>query len=226
MAIMPRIRKLLSRSSSASASTVGLRRETPHTHNVNVVQEDALRAVLSDDPNNVNAFKALVDVVTRNCAVETSDNEDPLNASSVDSEQAQIKRMSIWALAEEFSGHPRAWRPLLELARLSIEQEPEEAQRRVNAALARDTTGEALAEAIALYTRFDRAGDAYNFAIGHWKPREHVPQAGVALVRAAVLGEKHIEAETALAELLNHATAQDIAAIDATLLDKVHVAHK
>lgn len=219
--MMSRIRKLLPSSSPASSLTVGQRRESPHTQNLNVVQEDSLRALLADDPNNANAFRALVDLVARNCSFETPENEDPLHGNQHDDAAEENRRVSLWALAEEYSGHPKAWRPLVELARLSIEQEPAEALRRLQAAVARDTSGEALAEAVKLYTDFDRAGEAYNLAIGQWKSREHMPQAGVAIVRAAILSEKPIEADIALRELLQHATPQQIAEIDQDLIDDV-----
>lgn len=222
MAKMPRIRDLHERPPSDSALTVGQRRESPHTHNINVVQEDALRALLADDPNNANAFKALVDVVARNCSFETSENQDPLHGNQHDDADAQNRRVSLWALAEEYSGHPKAWRPLVELARLSIELEPSEALRRLQAAVARDASGEALAEAVKLYVEKDRAAEAYNLAIGQWKAREHVPEAGVAIVRAAVLSEKQLEADIALRELLQHATPEEIAEIDPELLSDVH----
>ncbi len=224
MAIMPRIRKLLSRSSSAS--TVGMRRESPHTHNADVVQEDALRAQLADDPNNQLAFNALLELVVRNCADEGSENEDPLNALQDEANYAEKRTMSAWALAEEFSGHPRAWFPLTELARLSIDVDPDEAIRRLTAAIARDPHGEALAVAVKLLAENDRSHEAYNIAMGHWKSREHIPAAGVAVVRAALLSEKQTEAEAALTELLGHASAAEISEIDPELIDEVRGVHR
>ena len=39
--------------------------------------------------------------------------------------------LAVWALAEELAGHPRAWYPLIELARLSVHDDHEGALRRL-----------------------------------------------------------------------------------------------
>lgn len=224
MAIMPGIRNLVT--PEGSSSTVGNRRDTPNTHHPGVIHEDALRAMLTDCPNNVEAFNALVKVVARNLA-NCPEGDDPLTADNLDTADETIAekiKTARWALAEEYSGNPRAWRPLLVLAELSITEQPQEAFRRINTALERDATGNALAEAVHLLITHNEAILAFSHSRGHWKSGEHIPEAGVAVVRAALECNKTHEAERALAELLTTVTPKDVEAIDAHLINDVHKA--
>ncbi|WP_435300299.1 hypothetical protein [Timonella sp. A28] len=223
MAIMPRIRKLLAR--PASASTVGRRRESGHVHN-NVIQEDALRAMLADDPNNERAFAALVGVVHRNSAQSDTDSVDPLAADAADEMAKHRLAMSKWALAEEFSGHPRAWYPLIELARLSLPKDVDDAVRRINAAVARENTGAALTAGIGALLEHGLACDAYNMGIAHWRSKEHIPAAGVAVVRAALGCDRQSEARNALSELLDSANIEEVNILDPQLVNDVEVLHR
>ncbi len=146
MALMPRLRQLLRR--PFSASTVGTRRPSPSRRPGDTVEEDALRAMLSDDPNDERAFHALAEIVRRRAA-ESPHADDPLSAPSDDVAQQRAADLAVWSLAEELAGHPRGWRPLLELGRLSLADDPEGAVRRLATAAERDATGGALAEALA-----------------------------------------------------------------------------
>lgn len=217
MALMPKIKQLLQR--TTTASTVGRRRETPHPAK-NVIQEDALRAMLAEDPNNEHAFLALVEVVGRNCAQDPTDDVDPRTAEIdlTDSAAREEKyTMSLWALAEEYAGHPKAWYPLIQLAHLSLPDNPEDANRRLTAAVSRDETGAALAAALRLLRDNDLAAEAYLLGVGHWIARQHVPEAGIEVVRASLEAGKHAEAQRYLEELLDHVSAADVAAYDPTL---------
>ena len=63
MALLPRLRQLKRRPSSASR--VGARRPTKAARRGDTLHEDALRSMLSDDPNNERAFVALAEIVRR-----------------------------------------------------------------------------------------------------------------------------------------------------------------
>src|SRR5690554_4266280 len=119
MALMSRLRVLLRR--PASASKVGLRRRRSVEEPADIVHEDALRTMLAEDPNNVRAFKALAEIVRGHAAGVRVDDEDPLTADPTDDERQRAADLAVWALAEELAGHPRAWYPLIELARLSLD---------------------------------------------------------------------------------------------------------
>src|SRR5690625_2417889 len=105
MALMSRLRVLLRR--PASASKVGLRRRTSAEEPADILHEDALRAMLTEDPNNVRAFKALAEIVRGHAAEVRVDDEDPLTADQ-DDERQRAADLAVWALAEELAGHPRA----------------------------------------------------------------------------------------------------------------------
>ncbi|WP_051196906.1 hypothetical protein [Jonesia quinghaiensis] len=222
MALMPRIKQLLQR--TTTASTVGRRRETPHPAK-NVIQEDALRAMLAEDPNNEHAFLALVDVVGRNCAEDGTEHDDPL-AAEIDitarTSRDEKYRSSLWALAEEYAGHPKAWFPLVQLARLSLPENPEDATRRLNAAVSRDDSGAALATALMLLREFDLASEAYLLGVGHWIARQHLPEAGVQVVRASLDAGRFADARRFLAELLEHSSPDEVDAVDAALVRDVN----
>ena len=185
------------------------------------MQEDALRAMLADDPNNEQAFAALVALVHKNCAGEGEDANDPLKAAEDAATFAEKRKVAVWALAEEYSGHPRAWYPLIELARLSLPDSVEESVRRLNAAVARDASGTALATAIDLLLERELYHEAYNLGVGNWRPKEHHAAAGVRVVRAALKCERLVDAENSLQELLANATNDDIAAVDPQLIADV-----
>lgn len=203
-----------------SSSTVGSRRETPRTHNDGVVREDELRAILSDQPNDIEAFNELVRVVTYNLA-ECVEGVDPLTADGIDESLAEKAKMARWALAEEYSGNPRAWRPLLCLAELSIREQPAESFRRINTALERDHSGEALSEAVSLLIAHDESLLAYSQARGHWKVREHIPEAGLAVIKAALTCGKTFEAEKAMQELLTVISKEELVILDSALVAKL-----
>jgi len=189
MALVHRLRALLRR--PASASKVGLRRPTSSPDHDDTLQEDALRAMLAEDPNNVRAFKALAEIVRRRAAEAPAD-ADPLIATA--DERQRAADLAVWALGEELAGHPRAWYPLVELARLSVHDDLEGATRRLVTAAERDESGHALAEAVALLRHAGLPTEGLGLGVGHWRVGSHVPEVGRELVLAAVEAGRPAEA--------------------------------
>ncbi|MCA5894949.1 hypothetical protein LEP48_16580 [Isoptericola sp. NEAU-Y5] len=198
MALMPRLRQLLRR--SFSASTVGARRPTSRRREGDTVQEDALRAMLADDPNDERAFYALAEIVRRRAA-ESPHADDPLTAPVDEVAKQRAADLAVWSLAEELAGHPRGWRPLLELGRLSLADDPEGAVRRLATASERDPEGVALAEGLAILREAGMPAEALGLGIGHWRAREHVAEVGRQLVLAALEAGRTAEAKQHLESL-------------------------
>lgn len=187
MGLLPKLRQLMKRTSSAS--TVGIRRPTSAARPGDRPHEDALRAMLTDDPNNERAFRALVEIVRKRAAT-TGESDDPLSADVAD-ESAQDERrrrgqLAVWALAEELAGNPRAWYPLVELARLSLDDDFEGAMRRLATAAERDHSGSALAAGVTMLRETGRPADAVGLGVGHWRSKEHIVEVGRQLVLASL----------------------------------------
>ncbi|PZR53710.1 hypothetical protein DNL40_06165 [Xylanimonas oleitrophica] len=219
MALMPRLRALLRR--PFSASTVGARRPSSSTRRRgDTVHEDALRAMLLDDPNDMQAFDALAEIVRRRAA-ESPQAEDPLTATADEETQAEQRKraadLAVWALAEELAGHPRGWYPLLELGRLSLASDPEGAVRRLTTAAERDPEGRALAEGLATLRDAGMPVEALGLGVGHWRAREHSPEVGRHLVLAALEADRAFEARQHLASLDMYPDAAAVAAVKAEL---------
>lgn len=150
--------------------------------------------MLSDDPNNVRAFQALAEIVSRRAA-GTGPDSDPLTAPTDPVERQRAADLAVWSLAEELAGHPRAWYPLIELARLSAHDDHEGTLRRLATAAERDPTGEALAGGLAVLRDAGQPVDALGLGIGHWRPREQTPEVGRHLVLAAIEAGRPLEAK-------------------------------
>jgi hypothetical protein len=199
MALMPRLRQLLRR--SGTASTVGTRRPSSSRRRGDTVHEDALRAVLSENPNDERAFQALAEVVRRHAAQAHVD-EDPLAAEGAVPTRRREADLAEWALAEELAGNPKAWYPLVELARLSIGDDHEGTLRRLATAAERDPSGQALANGLELLREAGMPVDALGLGVGHWRPREHVAEAGRQVVLAALDAERPLDARIQLDALV------------------------
>jgi hypothetical protein len=184
----------------SSASKVGARRPTKTARRGDSLHEDALRSMLSDDPNNVRAFQALAEIVGRR-ATETAPDGDPLTGPSGPDKKRRAADLAVWALAEELAGHPRAWYPLVELARLSVQDDHEGTLRRLSTAAERDPSGEALAEGLAVLRDAGLPTDALGLGIGHWRPREQTPEVGRHVVLAALEADRPLEAKQHLKAL-------------------------
>ncbi|PJI93417.1 hypothetical protein [Luteimicrobium subarcticum] len=172
------------------------------------MHEDALRAVLSDNPNDVRAFGALAEIVRRRAAEANADT-DPLAGHAdadrpVDDEQRRRAADNAeWALAEELAGNPRAWYPLVSLARLSMDADREGALRRLATAAERDSDGEGLAAGLALLREHELPQEALGLGVGHWRPREHTAEAGRQIVLAALDADRPLEARMHLESLVS-----------------------
>ncbi|WP_159794795.1 hypothetical protein [Puerhibacterium puerhi] len=217
MALMPRLRHLLRR--PFSASTVGARRPTSAARRLgDTVHEDALRAMLVDDPNDVRAFQALAEIVRRRAAEPAQ--EDPLTAADEETVAEQRERaadLAVWSLAEELAGHPRGWYPLLELGRLSLQSDPDGAVRRLATAAERDPQGRALAEGLEILREAGMPVEALGLGVGHWRAREHTPEVGRHLVLAALEAGRPFDARQHLASLDLYPDAEAVARIKAEL---------
>ncbi|WP_182173986.1 hypothetical protein [Flaviflexus equikiangi] len=174
---------------------------TAETEAEKVARGIELREILSEDPNDVAAFQGLAEIVEQ--ATRESAVEDPLTA---DQDQTYDQaNLAMWSLAEELSGRPNAWYPLIELARLSVDSDIEGANRRLNTAIERDTTGRALGEAIKILREAGHADAGISLGIGHWDPAEHKFAAGEQIIMAAVDAEKPDVAERHFVTLQEHA---------------------
>jgi len=172
-------------------------------------EEAQLWARLREDPNDVEAFPRLAEIVRRRAAegheaVEGSDPEQAANDA-------------VWALAEELAHNGRAWYPLVELARLSIKDDREAALRRLATAAERDHSGCALAAGLAMLRDADLPNDALGLGVAYWRPREHAPEAGRHLVLAAIQARRVGDARRHLAALSQHPDEGSVAALRAEL---------
>lgn len=199
MALLPRLRQLMRRPSSASR--VGARRPTKTARRGDTLHEDALRSVLSDDPNNERAFRALAEIVRRRAAEPEGSEHDPLTRALPDGERQRAADLAVWSLGEELAGNPRAWYPLIEVARLSVRDDHEGTLRRLTTAAEREPTGRALAEGLKVLREADMPVDALWLGVGHWRPREHDLEVGRQLVLASLEAGRPLEAKQHLASL-------------------------
>jgi hypothetical protein len=156
--------------------------------------------MLADDPNNERAFAALAEIVRRR-AVERFDDQDPLTAPADEQARRNAADLAVWALAEELSGNPRGWYPLIELARLSVHDDHDGTLRRLTTAAQRDPTGRALGEGLALLRGAGQPVEALGLGVGHWRPREHDPEVARQLVLASIEAGRPLEARHHLAAL-------------------------
>lgn len=175
------------------------------------MQEDALRDMLADDPNDEDAFRALAELVRRRAAEEPA-TEDPLTAPADEPAAQRAADLAVWSLAEELAGHPRGWRPLLELGRLSLADDPDGAVRRLATAADRDPRGEALATALRILREAGMSTEALGLGIGHWRAREHVSEAGRQVVLAALDAGRPAEARQHLSALGRRPGTEDVLA--------------
>ena len=214
MALMPRLRQLMRR--PTSASTVGARRPRSGEKRGDTVHEDALRAMLVDDPNDERAFRALAELVRRRAA-EGTQVDDPLAAPADESEKQRAADLAVWALAEELAGHPKGWYPLVELGRLSLDDDQESALRRFATATERDHSGRALAQSMEVLRDAGLPVEALGLGVGHWRAREHDPEAGRQLVLAAIEADRPVEARHHLASLVEYGDPGAVAPLRAEL---------
>ena len=218
MALLPRLRQLMRR--PPSASKVGARRPSKAPRRGDTLHEDALRSVLSDDPNNERAFSALAEIVRRRAA-GTGPDDDPLTAQLEDPEKQRAADLAVWALGEELAGNPRAWYPLIEVARLSVHDDREGMLRRLTTAAERDPAGTALAAGLQLLREVGLPVEALSLGVGHWRPREHDPEIARQLVLAAIEAGRTFDAKQHLAALDLYPNQKAIAPLQAELSQRI-----
>jgi len=165
------------------------------------VDEERLHDLLREDPNDEQRFAELAAVVRRRAAEHTSG--DALRAEET----------AVWALAEELAHDQRAWYPLVELARLSLNDDREAATRRLGIAAERDPSGQALLAGLVILREAGDHDAALGLGMGHWRPTEHPLEAGRELVSAAVDARRLAEARRHLDALGAHPDATGVAAM-------------
>ncbi|HEX8495669.1 MAG TPA: hypothetical protein VF661_00630 [Actinomycetales bacterium] len=203
MGLVERVKKKVRSRVAKAAPTVVRRRTSQHPEAGS--DEGVLRARLLADPNDRVAFAELAEIVRAHAAEGHEGESRPRAVADAE-----------WALAEELAHNSRAWYPLIELARLSVDDDLEGAQRRLGIAVEREPTGRALTEALAMLRRANRLDAALALGVGHWRPREHVPEAGRELVQIAVQAGRIGEAKRHLAALEAH---PDQGAVDDLRID-------
>jgi len=156
--------------------------------------DEALRTLVQADPNDVEAFARLAKIVYRSAAEGREHIGDPEKAADD----------AVWALAEELAHSPKAWYPLVEMARLSIKDDREAAMRRLGTAAERDPSGRALAMGLRMLRETGHPAEALSLGVGHWRPTEHDPEAGRHIVAAAVESGRTAEARRHLQALAQH----------------------
>ncbi|GAA1639938.1 hypothetical protein GCM10009790_22090 [Georgenia ruanii] len=212
MALLDRLRALLSR--KKPGHLVGARRPSAVSRPADAPREDALRARLIEDPNDIEAFKALAELVRRRAAGVGP--ADPLTAEQLPPDLRRASDLAVWALAEEIAGNPRAWYALVELGRLSLENDHEGAMRRLAGACERENTGRALAESIKMLREAGQPGEALGLGVGHWAPKDNIVEAGRQVVLAAIEAGRPMEARRHLQEL---STSRDQAGAAAAITE-------
>jgi hypothetical protein len=151
-------------------------RDTTAARGADGMPEAALHQALVADPNDENAFDRLVCVLAR--AKEANRHPNPRGESTI--------RDVTWSLAAELAQRPEAWFPLLELARLSLEEDLPAAVPRLRAAVTREPTGRALTRAATLLRTAGHPNEAFRLAVAHWRPASHELAAGRQLVLAGL----------------------------------------
>ncbi len=154
-------------------------------------EEARLWSVLREDPNDVQSFHALAEIVRR-WGDEGHEGGDPRRAADD----------AVWSLAEELAHSPRAWYPLIELGRLSVHDDREQALRRLATASDRDPSGCALAKAVQTLREEGLPAEALGLGVGHWRLKEHVVEVGRQLVLAAAEAGRTADARRTLDVLL------------------------
>ena len=162
-------------------------------------EEARLWAVLREDPNDVQSFHALAEIVRR-WGEEGHEGGDPRRAADD----------AVWSLAEELAHSPRAWYPLIELGRLSVHDDREQALRRLATASDRDPTGCALATAIQMLREEGLPAEALGLGVGHWRLKEHVVEVGRQLVLAAAEAGRTVDARRTLDVLASHPDTEKV----------------
>jgi hypothetical protein len=176
------------------------------TGGVDPQEEAALWERLRHDPNDIEAFPRLAEIV-RYHAAEGHEEGDRQRAADD----------AVWALAEELAHNARAWYPLIEMGRLSVHDDRDAALRRLATAADRDPSGRALATGLAVLREEQLPNDALGLGMAHWRPVEHDLEAGRHLVLAAIEARRVGDARRHLDALSAHPDAGRVAELRAEL---------
>lgn len=171
---------------------------------VDPLEEAALWERLKEDPNDVEAFPRLAEIVRAHAAEGHAAQGSP-------AERQRAADDAVWALAEELAHNSRAWYPLIELGRLSVHDDRDAALRRLSTAADRDPSGRALATGLAVLREEQLPSDALGLGVAHWRPREHDLEAGRHLVLAAIEAGRTGDARRHLDALSAHPDAGRVA---------------
>ena len=178
-------------------------------------EEARLWTVLRDDPNDVQSFHALAEIV-RARAEEGHEAGDPRKAADD----------AVWSLAEELAHSPRAWYPLIELGRLSVHDDREQALRRLATASDRDPTGCGLAKAVQVLREEGMPAEGLGLGVGHWHVPEHEVEVGRQLVLAAAEAGRPADARRMLDAMSAHPDTAKVAGMRAELQRAVDEAER
>jgi hypothetical protein len=189
-------------------------RRGPRVRQVHSGTEGALREQLAADPNDAVAFAELAEIVRRHAA---QGHGPGAPASNTPESRATGADDAVWALAEELAHSPRAWFPLIELARLSVADDLDGAMRRLSTASDRDPTGQALLEGLLVLREAGLNDAALSLGTGHWRPAEHKPEVGREMVLAALAAGRLGEAKRHRAAMLASPDTAQTAALAADL---------
>ncbi|TDE90011.1 hypothetical protein EXU48_18995 [Occultella glacieicola] len=199
MSFLARLKEMFARPEPAPGP--GARRPSHAPLPADAGQEDRLREKLAGDPNDVDAFNELAELVRRRAA--EVEQPDPLTAETGPI-RAQAADTAHWALAEELAGRPTAWYPLVELARLSLLDDKEGAMRRLGAACERDPSGRALVAGVRMLRDAHMPADALGLGVGHWSPADQDAEAGRQVIRAALDAGRPTDARRHLSALAEY----------------------
>jgi hypothetical protein len=178
-------------------------------------EEARLWAVLREDPNDVQSFHALAEIVRRH-AEEGHRGGDPQKAADD----------AVWALGEELAHSGRAWYPLVELGRLSVHEDREQALKRFATAADRDASGKGLATSVRVLREEGLPQEAIGLGVGHWRPREHDVEVGRQLVLASIEARRPGDARRTLDNLASHPDVATVAKVRAELEPLVEEAER
>src|SRR5690606_2442947 len=102
---------------------------------------------------------------------------------------------------------------LVELARLSLDDDQESALRRFATAAERDPSGRALAQSMEVLRAAGLPSDALGLGVGHWRARDLDHEVGRQHVLAAIDTDHPHEARNHLASLVEHGDPQGVATL-------------
>jgi len=179
------------------------------------LREAVLRRRLTEDPNDARAFRRLVTLLSR---------IGPGHLSSTEPAGSDTRDDVTWALAEELARNPRAWYPLIELARLSLHEDAETAVRKLVTACERDPKGHALTRAVELLRRASRPDEGFRLALAQWRPQDHHLEAGRQFVLAGLESGRVAEARRHLEAVASRPGGGAAAQLRAELTRRLAVA--